>query len=132
MPSSARTTELIVWGSLSLLWAGVIYFFSSIPTLDPVSNPPVWYILERKSAHVFEFALLTFFLFRFFNSLFVREKRRPALIVALALSLLYALSDEYHQLFVPGRGAKLTDVGIDSIGIILTTIALTLWHRFRR
>jgi VanZ family protein len=42
----------------------------------------------------------------------------------VTLSLLYAFSDETHQLFVPGREGKLSDVGIDAIGIALGMIAM--------
>jgi VanZ family protein len=37
-------------------------------------------------------------------------------IFSLVFCVLYAISDEVHQLFVPGRGAQVTDVMIDSFG----------------
>ncbi|MDX8363735.1 VanZ family protein [Cytobacillus sp. IB215665] len=39
--------------------------------------------------------------------------------VALMICVLYAISDELHQLFVPGRGAQMRDVIIDSAGAIV-------------
>lgn len=42
---------------------------------------------------------------------------RPALIVAAAVALLYAISDEYHQSFVEDRVGSPIDIAIDSIGI---------------
>ncbi len=48
------------------------------------------------------------------------NRNKPAsIILAFALALIYAASDEYHQSFVPGRGARITDVGIDSIGALI-------------
>jgi VanZ family protein len=45
-------------------------------------------------------------------------------ILSATLSLLYAFSDETHQLFVPGREGKLSDVGIDAIGIAIGVIVV--------
>lgn len=38
------------------------------------------------------------------------------MLLALATCIVYAVSDEIHQLFVPGRGAQVKDVMIDSTG----------------
>lgn len=45
-------------------------------------------------------------------------------LVALLLSSLYAISDEYHQTFVPGRNGTLADVLVDGVGMVL---ALGIW-----
>lgn len=45
--------------------------------------------------------------------------------------VLYAATDEYHQTFVPGRGASPVDVGIDSLGALLSLGARYLWVRYR-
>ena len=37
-------------------------------------------------------------------------------LAALAIAAIYSLSDEFHQLFVPGRGSSIVDCGIDSAG----------------
>ncbi|WP_427338140.1 VanZ family protein [Caloranaerobacter sp. DY30410] len=49
---------------------------------------------------------------------FVRSgvKGFKAFIFSLAFCILYAVIDEIHQLFVPGRCAQVTDVLIDSVG----------------
>ena len=54
-----------------------------------------------------------------------------ALIAAAAVSLLYALSDEYHQSFVPGRDADPVDVLIDAAGIAVA-VGLAARHTARR
>lgn len=41
-------------------------------------------------------------------------------------ALLYGVSDEWHQSFIPYRGAKITDVLIDGIGIVIMSLWL-LW-----
>lgn len=42
-----------------------------------------------------------------------------AFTLALGICILYAISDEFHQLFVPGRGGQIRDVLIDSTGAIV-------------
>ena len=54
------------------------------------------------------------------------SRRRWNVALALAFSLLFAVSDEYHQTFVPGRGGTWTDVAIDSSGAFLA--ALVAWR----
>ena len=71
----------------------------------------------RKYAHFTLFAVLGLFitlaLFR------PEQKWFITLAIALGFCILYAASDEIHQLFVPGRGAQFRDVMIDFSGAIL-------------
>ena len=53
-----------------------------------------------------------------------------ACVLAIVCGSLYGVTDEFHQLFVPGRAGKLTDVLIDCIGVSLITAVL--WLRFKR
>lgn len=68
----------------------------------------------RKSAHFFAYLLL--------GVLAINALRRSGMhglrcvILALGICVLYAVTDEVHQLFIPGRGGQLQDVIIDSIG----------------
>ena len=64
--------------------------------------------LIRKLAHFTEYAILFWLLIR------GPFARRPYL--ALAVCVVYALSDEGHQMFVPGRTSSLYDVALDSTG----------------
>ena len=41
------------------------------------------------------------------------------LLISIGVGLIYAISDEYHQSFVPGRSAELRDVIIDTSGVIM-------------
>lgn len=84
----------------------------------------------RKVAHFMEFASLGFILFRCL--LYSRKKwMRSALPVMLGV--LAAALDETIQLFSPGRGAQLRDVGIDSGGVITgVLIAVFFFRLFRK
>lgn len=70
----------------------------------------------RKLAHFIEFAALGFFVFAFTDTFTI--KRKKAIVISLAFSALYALSDEIHQYFVPERACRLTDVLLDSFGAL--------------
>lgn len=109
------------WGpALSLML--VIFVFSAQPS-DELPDFGVWDFLTKKSAHMIEYALLASCLLRGVRG---EGPTRPAhYLWVMALTILYALSDEYHQTFVPGRMGTLRDVGIDVLG---ATTALTLHH----
>jgi VanZ family protein len=53
------------------------------------------------------------------------------LAVAGAISVLYAISDEWHQSFVPNRDSDPVDVLVDSAGVA-TALALSYWWSTRR
>jgi VanZ family protein len=98
-----------------MLWMGVIFTLSAIPSL---SSPfePFYDVILRKFAHIAEYAILTALLFW---ALQVHlASRTYGLFMAVVIALLYAFSDEWHQSFVPGREGSLRDVGTDSLGVI--------------
>lgn len=116
--------KLIAYWAPVILWAGIIFWLSSLPDLK--SELKEDFIL-RKIAHIAEFAILTFLLFRALS----REQISliKAVIFSFIFSLLYAISDEYHQTFIEGREGALKDVGIDSIGILITSIVCYIRNR---
>lgn len=79
----------------------------------------------RKSAHFLEFAGLGFFISLMVNTIYPDFLRR--FFIPLGVGALYAVTDEIHQIFVPGRAAEFTDFLIDSLGVsigILISIAI--------
>jgi hypothetical protein len=82
-----------------------------------------WFAIV-KGWHAVEFALLFFFIWVLLSRL-SRLKPRRNVILAAVFCALFAISDEYHQTFVPGRGGTWTDVAIDGFGISLA--ALLAW-----
>ncbi len=73
--------------------------------------------LARKSAHVFIFTVLGFLLRICLESWFSGKKR--LLLSAFLIGAVYAVSDEVHQLFVPGRTGSVQDILLDCGGVIL-------------
>lgn len=78
----------------------------------------------RKTAHFSVYTLLGIELMGFL-SLYEISKRRKILI-ALLCGVLYAISDEIHQIFSPGRTAKIMDVFIDSCGVVFGIVIVNL------
>lgn len=99
-----------------ILWIAVISLFSSIPGSGLPFEPPLWYVMERKLAHVAEFALLAILVLRTLALRFPREPILYRALFAAASVFLVGALDEVHQLFVFGRGARASDVLIDVIG----------------
>lgn len=99
-------------------WLAVIYYFSSQPNLKSELEP-LWDLIFRKIAHMAEYFVLAFLLFRALSG--HRLSRNKALALALILALFYALTDEYHQSFIAGRSASLVDAGIDGLGPLIFT-----------
>ena len=89
----------------------------------------VFSTLVRKGAHVTEYIILcTSFLLAFWVS-GIRGKWRN--IASFAMTFGYACTDEFHQLFVPGRAGRFTDVLIDSSGALVLSIIVLLVMRYR-
>lgn len=91
-----------------ILWCGIIFFLSSQPHL-PGPEDKNWDFLIKKLGHICAYAILFYFTYRATGS--VKE--------SFLFCILYAISDEYHQSFVPGRTPMARDVGIDIIGMSL-------------
>lgn len=110
--SASRALRL--WAPV-VAWAAVIFALSSVSDLG--TGLGTWDLVLRKLAHAAEFAL--------FGALLLRALGRPWL--AFALGVAYAVSDELHQHFVPGRVGSPLDVGIDAVGVVLGILA---WRRY--
>ncbi len=86
----------------------------------------VWVL--RKCAHFTEYMILFFLLMLAFS---VRWERKTARWWALLGTFLYAASDEFHQLFIPGRVGDVFDVMIDTSGGLFGLVLISLWWWMR-
>ncbi len=76
--------------------------------------------LIRKFAHMLEFTALSFSLY---NGIFATWELKKAPVISLVLTVICAIGDEIHQIFVPGRAFQLSDILIDSLGAIIGIVA---------
>ncbi|MFH0861583.1 MAG: VanZ family protein [Candidatus Altiarchaeota archaeon] len=94
---------------LVVAWMAVIFMGSSIQKEDmqPQFSP------VAKVGHLMEYAVLGFLAFPLAG-----QSKRP-LLSCVIFCAAYAASDEFHQLFVPGRHGTPVDVLIDAVGAVI-------------
>lgn len=107
----------------------VIFFLSHQPGTGIEWEPPLWYVVERKSAHVFEYAVLASLAIVCFRAWYRDERFSRILLLAWVTAVAYGFLDEVHQSFIFGRGAKVTDVAFDAVGATLAVLAFSLLRR---
>ena len=129
----------IVAGGCALILMCVIFFFSSQPgeASDETSIGLLamlfgqgldfgllWNALARKVAHVLEYGALTVPVYFFFGTF--RWSRAGQNLVTALCCVLYAVSDEIHQLFVEARSCEAFDVLVDALGVLAAVVGLHL------
>jgi len=117
-------TRTLIRSVVPLAVMAVIFWLSAQPDLD--SGLGTWDTIGRKLAHVAVYTALTLSL-----SWALRPSIARPLPIAVAVSLLYAISDEIHQGFVEGRDGRPIDVAIDAIGILIASLILRYDQRVR-
>jgi VanZ family protein len=98
-----------------------VYFSGIMPVF-----PGLWEVLVKKSAHVIAYGILALLLMRGVLEWRLLLKRPIATGYAASLAVAgtvgYALIDEFHQSFVPGRHASGLDIGLDFIGAVVFVV----------
>jgi len=112
---------LVAWLP-AIVWAGLIFVFSAQPNLRFVPDEGLDFLV-RKAGHMGVFGILALLLWRSVAG--TTAWRRPW-AWALALAVLYAITDELHQGGVTGRHAAAVDVGIDAAGALVAVMAIGL------
>lgn len=105
-------------------WMGLIFYLSAQPDLPQTHTHWADLILSA-TAHAILFGVLAVLWARALGG------RRRGLLLAFALTMLYALLDEFHQTFVPGRHADPWDLLFDGLGAALALGLWAWWQRHR-
>jgi VanZ family protein len=133
-----------------LVWVGVIFLGSTDPmsaehtsrfivpflrwlkpNISAETLASIHFIL-RKCAHVGEYAVLALLLLRAATLMTNFRRSIPILYVnVLGVCLFVAATDEFHQTFVASRGASVTDIMIDSGGVILGLLIASIFRMNR-
>ena len=118
---SNRVTSVIrlVFLALAIAWAGLIFYLSSQPGIDT----PLLFPGQDKLFHLIVFGILGFFLMGAMKITGNGYRRNQVWLVVLIV-ILYGISDEFHQYFVPGRSTESLDALADGIGGILGAWAM--------
>ncbi|RMF04443.1 MAG: VanZ family protein [Bacteroidetes bacterium] len=111
----------------TILWMILIFIVSSIPSLK-VTNNSVLQNLINNLGHFTEYAVLTLLTRR---SLKLQGTQDHLSFRSFSFSFLYALSDEFHQHFVPGRTMDPHDLLFDALGSLIALLFLTTYYQLR-
>lgn len=122
--SSIKLNPTITRFLPALIWMGLIFFFSSIPDLSLHGQLSVYDFVLRKLAHITEYAILTICYYYALPNM--QTKKR--LLLSAVISIVYATTDEFHQSFVYRRTGHLSDVAIDSIGVLISLVLIKSVH----
>lgn len=121
------------------VWMGLIFYFShqsgqesaglssgvvqAITTVAPNASPDIVHTVIRKFAHVGEYAVLGVLVGWALPSCTL-----PRAWAGLAIGVGYAITDEVHQLFIPGRSGEVSDVVIDGLGVAMGVGLMLFTH----
>ena len=108
----------------TVLWMGVIFFLSSLPE----AATPGRDILPDKVCHAGEYFILAF-LILFALQRTTRMRFSTSFWITLGCGLIYGLSDEIHQLYVPTRQCDVGDLAADVCGVVLLFFILWVIQR---
>lgn len=114
--------KAIYWAP-AILYMALIFYMSSFPAPEAAGAFPIYF--DVKAIHIVEYGVLTYLLF------FALDKTTEIsfawkIVFSIALSYLYGLMDELHQVFVPRRSAALIDTVANIIGVGFTAFLLAL------
>ena len=139
-----KNKKIITSWILIILWMVFIFYMSSCNgNVSSDQSGTIVYILHnilgidysdklifiiRKCAHVSEFFILGILVINLVSKYNVKH----IYFISFIVCVLYASSDEFHQLFVPGRSGLVTDVLIDLIGVVLGLLLVFLIRCFRK
>ena len=144
---ASRRSKLILYAGMTMLVMLLIFLFSAQDGTESgelsewlLETPVGQWVMEvlpeltgegdhldiRKYGHMTEYALLAVCSCLFFRTLFRERIPKIGARSCLSFCALYACTDEFHQLFVPGRGGRLTDVLIDCAGALMGILLIWL------
>lgn len=134
-----RIIYIIVSWTLVVIFLGFIFSLSAQDAEESkeLSDSLVSRIIEwinlyidgetlRKIAHMLEFTALAFSLN---NAIFATWEKKNSSIISFVLTVAVMISDEIHQIFVPGRAFQFSDLLIDGIGAIIGVIAYIIIYK---
>lgn len=102
----------------ALIWMGIIFVFSSLPDPMPLVEPSALKEWVGRIGHFLEYAGLAFWLYfgQVDGELAEREVSIKVMLISFLGAVAYALTDEVHQIFVPGRTFQWLDLVVDAAG----------------
>ena len=109
------------------LWAPVAAYMAAIFVVSGQSDPAIPTGVSDKSLHLLAYLGLAVLVCRAIAERLPARVTWRAAMATLAISVGYAITDELHQLYVPGRSADVADLYADAIGASLGLIGCWAW-----
>ena len=112
--------------SLALFSTLLIIYASSIPDRALLGDDSLIEQIISNLAHIPAYALMAFLWLKAFE----RRNEGHSFVVAALISfglILFAVSDEIHQSFIPGRSASYMDIGLDLLGIFFGLVTFKIF-----
>lgn len=113
------------WGPMILMMT-LIFWASSTPSTE-LPNVGKWDLFLKKGGHMYGYAMLAIAMQHGFQ-----RKNLVGSCLVWGLVTLYAISDEFHQIFTVGRKATAIDVGIDMVGALIGLAVVLAWNYFKQ
>lgn len=102
----------ISW-TITIIIAAIIFYLSSLTFPPGTGTTNIVSIIYH---------FVVFFFFALFLSISTARGKKTSLIpLAIIISILYGISDEVHQLFIPGRSFAVSDMLLNTSGILLAS-----------
>jgi VanZ family protein len=139
---NSRGLRISVWWLLFFLWAAKMFWMSTGDFSGDLTRPLLARLLDlmridlsgaafgvlhtvlRKSAHLFEYAVFGFLLYRSLGDQDRLSWQPHIARWCILAGAVYSLSDEFHQVFVGSRGASVFDCAIDTAGAALAMLVV--------
>ena len=112
-----------------IIYMGFIYYLSSLPNPIEQIIPEqalIYFDFERFIYHIVEYGILSLL---FYRALKITVKNPQTL--AILITILYAITDEIHQFYVPGRFSNVFDIAIDSFGAVAMQSIINIYNYFK-
>lgn len=111
----------------AFLWGPVALYMAAIFFVSSLSAPPVPGGVSDKTLHVAAYTVLAILAVRALAGGLPARVRPRTAVVALAIAVGYGITDEVHQMFVPGRHADVADVIADAAGAAIGVALCWAW-----
>jgi VanZ family protein len=129
LKTSNNISRLLLHHLPAIAYAALIYYVSSMTHANPPSLGLSW---EDKIYHCGEYALFSFFTFIALKYYSAGWVKKHVFLLAALIACLFAATDEFHQMYVPGRNATLSDMFSDWFGAIMALLAIRVFLKLKR
>ncbi|MBZ4668446.1 MAG: hypothetical protein PWP07_526 [Epulopiscium sp.] len=120
-----KKKEFLYWIP-SIIWMIIIFILSSMTGSDLQRTFP--FFSDFNWGHFVAYFVLAI---TYYWALRRKVKHPKIFFVIIFLSVLYGITDEFHQYFTPSRVPDVNDLLADAIGASLAAILLSIWQKKR-